>query len=680
MASQDSPKKEDQGKDVQKQGALDAHVTELCTSLQETMAQGETSGQESSVTGTLPTRCRTDPGRSAPTDGIRCRESYCLLVRVIKDALRLSEWDVRVPTHAWDENIAADICESRIGCPPGTYKVQLLSDTEFLLRKRPTSGPEMNWQDANAVIRLIHGEFLWCGVPVSLAAGHRTKKEAKYDLDATFTYRHTRAQERIALSKFRKDSKRSIITPKEPRPRGRGMTRRADKHFAKKVAGGVGLERPALHATAGSPDGYHSAREPSDFDNDTEEELQDVESEEEPMVESDNSDTSSVRSGHTSLRSQHSTTENRDRKRTRGRLRAMDSLRSTNAKKGIKGRTPDGKKSKVVLSMFRDSQKEGALEYADWRAEVEEYIKKGYKDSKIKDAMLFSLEGKARRNFRHCDEHGDLTPTEILKRMDMSYNASVDFRDLNARLCGLKQGAFEPPKDYYDRMVDIGVALREYHQDRFQPGELSRIEKECFFAGLHDQSKYLVSHMKDKKEYSPMDMLKELRENDEARYPANTAHRPGKTDSYDRNAGHPDRKRGGYIARVANVEPYPDTHQDVGSGQLPFGKDPEEAYDEGYYIGVVNTADEMSRCLRLCYNCGLSGHYWADCTEPLSDSLKLAKERVNRGIREKQENQLNPNGVQEGREPAPPRQCWPRPIWPRPRTEQFPTNSLRVLE
>ena len=205
------------------------------------------------------------------------------------------------------------------------------------------------------------------------------------------------------------------------------MTRRTDKHFAKKVAGGLEQEWLALHAAAGSPDGYHSAREPSDFDNDTEEELQDVESEEEPMVEFDNSNTSFVWSGHTFLQRQHSTTEKRDRKRTRGRLRATDSLRSTNAKKGIKGRTPDGKKSKVVLSMFRDSQKEGALEYANWRAEVEEYIKKGYKDSKIKDAMLFSLEGKARRNFRHCDEHGDLTPTEILKRMDMSYNASVDF-------------------------------------------------------------------------------------------------------------------------------------------------------------------------------------------------------------------------------------------------------------
>ena len=120
---------------MQKQEAIDARVTKLCASLQETMVQGETSGQESSVTRTPPVRLWAAPGQSAPTNGIHHRESYCLLVWVVKDALRLSERDIRVLTHAWDENIAADICESQIGCPPGTYKVQLLSDTEFLLRK-----------------------------------------------------------------------------------------------------------------------------------------------------------------------------------------------------------------------------------------------------------------------------------------------------------------------------------------------------------------------------------------------------------------------------------------------------------------------------------------------------------------------------------------------------------------
>ena len=209
--------------------------------------------------------------------------------------------------------------------------------------------------------------------------------------------------------------------------------------------------------------------------------------------------------------------------------------------------------------------------------------------------------------------------------------------------------AFEPPKDYYDRMVDIGMALHEYHQDRFQPGELSCIEKECFFAGLRDQSKYLVSHMKDKKEYGPVDMLKELRENDEARYPMNTAPPPWKSDGYNRNASHPDRKGVGYIARPANVEPYPDIPLDFPPNTGMLGKDPEDAYDEGYYIGVINTTDDMSRRLRLCYNCGRGGHYWADCTEELKDFLKRAKERTNREMRDNQANQLNLNGGTGGK-------------------------------
>ena len=175
----------------------------------------------------------------------------------------------------------------------------------------------MNWQDANAIIRLISGLFLWCGVSVSLAAGHHSKKEAKYDLDATFAYRHTRAQERTVLSKFQKDSKKSVISLKEPQPRGRGMTHRADKFFAKKMAGGPEPEWPQLRTIAGSPDGYHLAKETLDFDDDTEEEALDVESDEELMVESENSDASSARLGHASLHSQCSTTENRDRKRVR---------------------------------------------------------------------------------------------------------------------------------------------------------------------------------------------------------------------------------------------------------------------------------------------------------------------------------------------------------------------------
>ena len=175
----------------------------------------------------------------------------------------------------------------------------------------------MNWQDANTIIRLISGLFLWCGVLVSFAAGHHSKKEAKYHLDATLAYWHTRAQEQTVLSKFRKDSKRTIVSPKEPQPRGRGMTHRAHKFFTKKMAGRPEPERPTLCTIAESPDGYHSAKDTSDFDDDTEEEAQQLESDVELVDESDNSNNSSIRSDCASLHSQRSTTENRDRKRVR---------------------------------------------------------------------------------------------------------------------------------------------------------------------------------------------------------------------------------------------------------------------------------------------------------------------------------------------------------------------------
>ena len=85
--------------------------------------------------------------------------------------------------------------------------------------------------------------------------------------------------------------------------------------------------------------------------------------------------------------------------------------------------------------------------------------------------------------------------------MDSIYNVSVTFRNLNARMCGLKQGMNEPIKSYYERMADISVKLEQYHGDRFGPGELSLMKKDCFYAGLKEHNKYLVSHMKDRDQY-----------------------------------------------------------------------------------------------------------------------------------------------------------------------------------
>ena len=154
------------------------------------------------------------------------------------------------------------------------------------------------------------------------------------------------------------------------------------------------------------------------------------------------------------------------------------------------------------------------------------------------NAMLSSVEGQAYVNFRSCDEGRNRTPAQILKEMDSIYNLSVTFQDLNAQMCGLKQGMNEPIKSYYELMADISVKLEQYHGDCFGPGELSLMKKDCFYAGLKEHNRYLVSHMKDCDQYGPAQMLKEIREQEDSHYPANTTLKPHSQDNHNKNTNH----------------------------------------------------------------------------------------------------------------------------------------------
>ena len=160
--------------------------------------------------------------------------------------------------------------------------------------------------------------------------------------------------------------------------------------------------------------------------------------------------------------------------------------------------------------------------------------------------MLLSVEGQAYINFCSCDEGRNRTLAQILKEMDSIYNVSVMFRDLNDRMCGLKQGMNEPIKAYYEQMADISVKLEQYHSDCFRPGELSLMKKDCFYVGLKEHNKYLVSHMKDRDQYRPAQMLKEIQEQEDSRYPANTMLKPTNHDNQSKNTTHCDRKNSSY--------------------------------------------------------------------------------------------------------------------------------------
>ena len=156
------------------------------------------------------------------------------------------------------------------------------------------------------------------------------------------------------------------------------MIRRSDKSQAKKL-----LKQQALPVMAARPrslDDYHSARDPSDFEYESDdppeldpEHVDTDYDEEEDGVFSGYSSAGSVAVGYETDRTERSNTANRNKKRQKQKQRENRMARATNAQK-----EQDKRSGKVVLPLFRESGKEGALKYDDWRAEVDKYLRKGH--------------------------------------------------------------------------------------------------------------------------------------------------------------------------------------------------------------------------------------------------------------------------------------------------------------
>ena len=156
------------------------------------------------------------------------------------------------------------------------------------------------------------------------------------------------------------------------------------------------------------------------------------------------SDSTCRSSSHDTDRTCRTNTSNHNQKHNQRKCKENQNRCPTNARK-----EENKHMGKVVLSPFWNSPKEGTLTYIDWHQEVEEYLWKGYDDNQVKDAMLSSVEGQAYINFCSCNEGRNCTLAQTLKEMDSIYNVSVMFCDLNAQVCGLKQGMNEPTKAYY---------------------------------------------------------------------------------------------------------------------------------------------------------------------------------------------------------------------------------------
>ena len=258
----------------------------------------------------------------------------------------------------------------------------------------------------------------------------------------------------------------------------------------------------------------------------------------------------------------------------------------------------------LSFPLFRETTKEDAISYRDWHSEIEDTLEHGHNVAKVKEAMFASLEGMARDNAKMIDENRDLHVTRILDGLDSLYGVSMTFQSLNTALCGLQQRQMESARAYYNCMAQITVISRECHGNRYRPGELARMSKDCFYAGLLPENCPMVVHLKDQPHTTPLDLLKALLEQEEndaltrTRYPPSMSSRMSQlskpAERYHQNP--PAKKRNdGYTVRPAQLDVDP-TEATPEANPIPL-TDTLDAletwYNDGFLIGL-RQATEVS--------------------------------------------------------------------------------------
>ena len=148
-------------------------------------------------------RAGSPTGSCVSPDEHSRQESNCLYVRVLRDSDAILEQDCKVPEYCWNAGISKDICEAWAGVVPGTFSVDLLSDTEFLVYRIPKTTRGMSNCEVRCYSDLITGSYLWAGSPATVFVTKWTTQEARRDQVKTREYCRKITVRRLAAAQAR---------------------------------------------------------------------------------------------------------------------------------------------------------------------------------------------------------------------------------------------------------------------------------------------------------------------------------------------------------------------------------------------------------------------------------------------------------------------------------------------
>ena len=200
-----------------------------------------TAGQDEKATDPIMGSWTVSPATAPVAEGARRWEKYSLLVRIFTAQDRRS-----LEPHAWVEDLLKDFFQSILGI---NLSVILLSPTECLIFcDNRTQGQGMSWDESLHYAHQLTGIHPWTGYMIEVVALQWTLKEARHEMQVAREFTHERTKQKIthlnALAMV-PAAKAQPATPQRS-PRGRGMTRRADRYFIQQQLGEMNLEESAF--------------------------------------------------------------------------------------------------------------------------------------------------------------------------------------------------------------------------------------------------------------------------------------------------------------------------------------------------------------------------------------------------------------------------------------------------